>query len=841
MHGSRACVGSFVTFNRRAQLSTFLAACTFAVSSALTLSASAFEPEPNDCLNEDVTGTLVASPATVGMGVSTTLTWSVHVPGWCDGVTKSLFTDDDVPVGGPVSSSGSQVLSLNTNSRSWFLRAKRNGVTKFLAKVNVTSDTTGYTTASTPLCNSAQIARNDRVRNDQHSIDVIDPDGSFIGSSEGDGELWRNWEPVDQYKHALCGVQDRYSYFVGPWYGYAGAEADSNKHIVPSAPFRHLIDDAVNQGFTDADAVLDCHGARCMEAEITPDEADDGNPWFPHASGPSVLDGKPLCVYGPWIADHGHGGKSEIHPSEAHWWPTVPTPAGLLGESRVLLMHDDSNRFDDRVDDFTPDMPTNLKPWSAAPRTAHVRHAFLVPQSGGSEQFLHVWNPSRFRHVTTAQADVTTGTRHTLRFNGTPRFTIVEQAGVLERNLSVAFDDNLSSSGLHDVCRRADGTLQGYALLRTQFSLNSNGGEGFQEILLRHSNSSTDGGVSLQVTRDGPLSVPQPKRPVVDSTADLATLRLVTDAKGTRLIGDLIVTLVPGAEFKEARDKLSRSVEVSTQRDASHADKNLVRLRDLDLSSGSELQATFHSGEIVNGQLPGLGVAAELEARPHARIANASELDTAWNTLLASMGAKSVKRPAAFAQFDHWDVTATPQFAALKNGRVSSEDIYDVAGLLNRAALNGENAAVVTLSKAISAITWRDGGEDIEGQTADLAYPAPFSPSAIPSARRVTLTLRNVFGGSTKRNVTVHSHGLVGLDAQQQTMLLASLVGVDANELKAPDASDANAQFAPLASERGMLSQLFVRSARDGVLTPDELAAQVRVARKFAVPHFGRR
>lgn len=835
MHSSHTLPCALRMWSHKRHGFTCLASATAVLVASLlaTTPVNGYEAEPNDCLNEDVTGTLVASPTTVAMGGSTTLTWSVQIPGWCGGVTRSLTSDGDVPLGGVVSNNGTQVTAMDTNARSWFLRAKRNGVTKLLARVNLASDTTGYTTAGTPMCNSAQVARHDRIRNDQHSVDVIDPDGSYIGSSEGDGELWRNWEPVDQFKHALCGTQDRYSYYVGPWYGYAGAEADSNKFVVPSLPFRHLIEDAVNLGFTDSDAVSDCRGSRCMEAEITPDEADAGNPWFPHVDGASVLDRKPLCVYGPWIADHGHGGKAEIHPSEAHWWPTIPTPAGLLSESRVLLMHDDSNRFDERVDDFTPDMPAQIKPWSAAPRTAHVRHAFLVPQSGGSEQFLHVWNPSRFRHVTPTQADVTTGTRHTLKFNGTPRFTIVEQAGVLEQNLSVAFDEKLSAFGVHDVCRRTDGMLQGYALLRTQFSLNSSGGEGFQEILLRRSNSSTDAGASLQMAADAKLATPQAKQPLIDSNADLATLRLVKDSRGVRLVGDLVATLAPGTAIKATHDELGGKIAMSIEHDAERSKLNLVRLRDLDLSSGSELRAVFDSGETVKGHLPGLGVAAQLEAKPNARETNASELDAAWDAMVASMAAKPVRRPAEFVQFEHWDVTATPQFAAMKNGRVASEDIYDVASLLNRAALKGEDTSLVTLARAISAIAWRDGDEKTEGGTTELAYKARFGPAAAPSHRRVTLTMSNVFGSSIKRSLTVHSHGLVSIDALRQTKLVAALAGVNANDLKAPDASDAEAQFAPLASERGMLGQLLVRSARDGVLTPDELAAQVRVARKF--------
>lgn len=54
-------------------------------------------------------------------------------------------------------------------------------------------------------------------------------------------------------------------------------------------------------------------------------------------------DGKTVCTYGPWVGDAGHGRRPEIHPAEIIWW-REPVEGG--SEYTVLLVHDDSNRFD---------------------------------------------------------------------------------------------------------------------------------------------------------------------------------------------------------------------------------------------------------------------------------------------------------------------------------------------------------------------------------------------------------------------------------------------------------------------------------------------------------------
>jgi hypothetical protein len=259
--------------------------------------------------------------------------------------------------------------------------------------------TVDYSDANTPACSAAQAARFDFVHGKQSGLDVFDPDGYYIGWNEADGIFWRNWAPVDAYKRTVCGTLHAYS-FYNPW--YSGDEDDANKYIVPAPGFERFITDPIAWGLSDDADVHRCGASRCMEAEITPDQSYAGNPWFPQVEGVgSVLTGKSMCNYGPWIADYGHGGRPEIHPSEGMWWVAAPTPAGILQQTRVVLMQDDSNRYDRRAD-YTPDLPSSIKPWSAWPRTAYVRHAFKLPLGSTAQEYLHVYETARIRNITTA-------------------------------------------------------------------------------------------------------------------------------------------------------------------------------------------------------------------------------------------------------------------------------------------------------------------------------------------------------------------------------------------------------------------------------------------------------
>jgi hypothetical protein len=183
------------------------------------------------------------------------------------------------------------------------------------------------------------------------------------------------------------GELDDYSF-----YNPLGDEADFNLYIFPDQSFRFLISDV--RAMMSADERGEIHRRRrgdglTMEAEITPDEEYYNNFYFPTEEGRQTqLEGAKVGVYGPWVRDLSHGGRPEIHPSEAIWFRTGDAES-LAGPGRVrhvrwtlIVLQDDSNRFDRPSDYdiniFNPGDLANLKrPWSASPRRARFTIALL--------------------------------------------------------------------------------------------------------------------------------------------------------------------------------------------------------------------------------------------------------------------------------------------------------------------------------------------------------------------------------------------------------------------------------------------------------------------------------
>lgn len=900
--------------------------------------------------------------------------------------------------------------------------------------------TVNYSTTSTAACSAAQVNRHDAVFNSQHRVDAVDPDGHYISHYEADGELWRNWEPVDGYKHAVCGVQTDYGFYVGPWYGYAGEERDTNQFFFPDAPFQFLIDNAIAWGLSAPDSVRrsQCNNLPCIEGEVTYASEYESNPWLPPHPG-SPLDERPVCAYGPWVADHGHDGRPEIHPTETIWWP-MPVPTStphVLRELRVVMLDDASYRYSDRTDDFEPDMPAGVKPWAGFPRTAHIRYAFRVPSQAAPPEYLHVMDSGRKQFVTTSadsalSADATEGSTHTLAINGVPRFTIVENQP--DHELGAVFDLNpFLQNELHDICKRSDGTLQGYATLKSRFGSINVSETGFHELILKHTSGAPvakltyifppntvrtlafgsggsydsdgtisyfwtfgDGStstaanpthmyasygsytVSLKITdNDGhvatdtrvvniqdsnlrlkngePVTVnsrafapryfvevppgasnlkfeiaetgnyyyengedsnlyvrfgsppttstfacaprlpdngnetcnmpnatagiwwikispeetlsrrwvtvkasytlpaeagveatdaltaaaaapPAPTRleqnPVLDGTVDPASLQLATGPNGMYLQGDLLLTLAPGASMAAAANGQGAAIPMRAESAAKPGEGQRVRLQRVDLSSGSELNVTYASGRTVSGQLPGLAIDAEISAKPQSGNATGEELDAAWNTLLASMGARPVARSAGFRFMQQWNIAGAPHFASTKNGRASREDLNQVASVLNQGVYQRDDRAALTLDRAIVSVEWRDEAASGTKSGRELVHVSKFEDSRRPTRRKVGFTLRDAFGKSVDREVTLHSHGLAEQTPQALGELIAALAGVSSASLAAPDAADPDAAYLPRASERSALNRMFIASTRDGIVTPDELAVQLQLARR---------
>jgi FG-GAP-like repeat len=287
-----------------------------------------------------------------------------------------------------------------------------------------------------------------------------------------------NWYPIRTEKQHLTGTLQRFG--VSNY----GDESDWNIHIVPDPVFSPMVSEAIpyrrDNWYADGNWNISPDGRIMIEAEITPDEHRYGNPWFNNFSHQSSLVNRKVSVYGPFVREEAHGNHPEIHPCEQIWWKE--------GDNAymVLLMNDDSNRFDDRADtvvtqngksvtikgDYTPRRVTTYayQPWSPnRNQEAEVWVAFeLNPAQGGLKLDVQAMDRYNF-YGNAAYPDVAAGDKYSITYNGNVVLTVQESAD-LDPNLGVQFKN---------VCYNpATGILQGYVVLNTSVG-NGNGREGF--------------------------------------------------------------------------------------------------------------------------------------------------------------------------------------------------------------------------------------------------------------------------------------------------------------------------------------------------------------------------
>jgi len=292
------------------------------------------------------------------------------------------------------------------------------------------------------------------------------------------------WLPVGPEKRTLCGTLSDF-YF----YDDRGDGADWCNDIIPFSPrYDHLLEDAKGIPGVDLKRWLRCGSnnapckeakgsvPNCVEVEITPDETLSGFDWFNSNTGKSPLEGKCLCVYGPWVVDFDHGVRPEIHPSELLWWKdpakfSCGEPSSTLDGTFLMLVQDDSNRYD-RVADYDTQGTPNFcwRPWSAYPRTGKFKLAFRVNTLATSPQNLS-FAIDKNRNVNINPHDATDGAEHTLVYKGRPLLTVRETG-----------EDGFVQVGFENLFRRTEAegeVLYGFVTLTSSVGINDRGGEGY--------------------------------------------------------------------------------------------------------------------------------------------------------------------------------------------------------------------------------------------------------------------------------------------------------------------------------------------------------------------------
>lgn len=398
-----------------------------------------------------------------------------------------------------------------------------------------------------PICHPGSNAVWQRIVDHQQGAEARDPEGYIIRNyAVYERDLWPNpddltYRPYGDTKRALCGRVDRYGFHDATW----SDEADWNIYMIPNSPFSTLLTDPIGLG---AREIHDCAGSNnnCLEAEITPDESFYVNPWFPK-SGSSSMVGRQICVYGPWVADHNHGKRPEIHPSEVLWWRDNLSNHELY---TVLMVQEDSNRFDrfTRGEWYYKTGPyphPDWRPWTQVPRKLEIRFPFEV--GPGSPAFRYDLIPFTRRHVTTSSnpalaADADDGASHGLEMNGQVKIGVEELQG-LDEDLGVTFVD---------LCRNGS-ILRGYVRIAAQISVNDSGKEG---VLV------------LAVTKqEVQVQAPPPDLPPSVILAEVVTrppeegLVLQPGDRGTGPVADLPFEIAP-VKGATVDDRTVRSVEL---------------------------------------------------------------------------------------------------------------------------------------------------------------------------------------------------------------------------------------------------------------------------------------
>jgi hypothetical protein len=309
---------------------------------------------------------------------------------------------------------------------------------------------------------------------------------NLIGKHKFSGSGWNftnsffgeNWYTIRTEKQILTGTF--HDFGVANY----GDESDWNIHILPDPGFEDLIADAIpyqrDNWYASGDWPTTEDGRFLIEAEITPDEHRYGNPWFTNTTEKSILVGKKLSAYGPFVREEAHGNHPEIHPSEQIWWREAD------GALMVLLLADDSNRFKRRADtirivngrptllpgDFSARRVTSFAyvPWAQEKgQEAELNLAFeFDPAKGGEYMSIQAVDALNF-YSAASYPDVDAGDKNTITYKGNAVLTVQEAADI-DPFVGVTFSN---------VCfNRSRGTLQGYVVLKTAIG-NGDGKEGF--------------------------------------------------------------------------------------------------------------------------------------------------------------------------------------------------------------------------------------------------------------------------------------------------------------------------------------------------------------------------
>ena len=712
--------------------------------------------------------------------------------------------------------------------------------------VTVTHPTnTVVSVADVPICSDDQHAAWERAVSSSQGVIGRDPYREDIGFDAENKEIvisFANWFPVDGHKHTLCGPIHRFEVYDG-----LGDEIDHNHFVVPNPSHAFILQEALAS--LDQD-VHDCGAPNnCVEAEVTPDGAFFGNPWFFRdtslpAGASSVLTGREGCFYGPWVIEWAHGDRPEIHPSELAWWKSEGT--GPKDVFRLFVLQDDSHRF---------------VRWANPPMDAEFRIAFETPVDGPAQTFDVFEEDAWKRNVLTSQHpqslwDADDDTTHTL---------VVDGRTLIVANERQTRDDEIGVR-FQELCQDG-GRLRGYVSLRTRVGLNMSGSEGFHSLRVERLPA---GSGSLAAPGTGASSLTPSARLLRPTVRPHSTRRVVTGTQA-KLVMDLEVgTLLEGAAPARLPAVTRAALVVRGRRTpvaiAAGARPGVSLLREVEVPITEEavLELQLDSGETVRHTLPPLGLVPRVAtATPADAVAN----EGGWPGLVkaAKGNADLPAPPRAVREVRRYDLRLTTGYAPLRHGRPAAEEDSAVSERLNETLREGDDAwpalfgsgppittgwsftatdlttgarvpVVVGVAAGPSEVRVEIPTSPLPGETVSITFPS--QPAGHLFEVVATAKSRDVFGARGDMQQRVWSYVLTGAvpESLVESLLptLSSQAGRPAGEWAAMAArplgpDPASAQETENRQARILRGRL-LQAAADRQVTVEELDALLRFA-----------
>jgi hypothetical protein len=721
------------------------------------------------------------------------------------------------------------------------------------------------TSATTPVCTAEAIEEWNRVVDQQQGVKGEDPVGFYIASfpAERFGSVIDNWHPNSGYKETLCGQLHHFDVYDG-----SGAEMDWNNFVIPDPGFEHLITDVLPyKGGSGTWCVDDnwqsCVGENdCMEAELTPDDTFEENPWFPKSTGNSVLEGRQICVYGPWIRECVHGHRPEIHPAELTWWKERWNDADLYW---LMTLQDDSNRFDTQDDfDIEGSIPPGWREWGAAPMTARFKLAFSAARPLGPVVEFGI-GEAFARNVVTgddaeASKDADDATVHAIQYDGQIVLRAIENQP-RDVDLGVTFTD---------VCRRANNTLQGYVAITTKTGINNDGEEGYHILYVTKKEV---GGILP------PVVLPERETQVLlRTTADPSSVRVAEIDGRSALVGDLNVAVTdPKGRARQGVTVKSVELRAPSARRPLRYEPDPARaggvVKGVPLLDRIELSFELSSNDRVQAAWPGLSLAALVDEKVEA----ASQAPAgAWQSVVKAAGGLPTGPAPNLNVMRAGTVrlSVLPLYAMRKDGRPSLEEGSPFVERLNEVLKRddeGETRALFGTPTPIKAAWTFEATDVVTGRpipviTADstaaaatpgaavqvVAYPGkipnesvqisfPSDPNGIYEVR-ATATMTDVLGSTIQTQYRAFSHFLA--DATKEGIVTSLVPSVAAAADVPSDVVAGVLKLGPLPLDdarrrdpqvrRAMLLHNFsLQVADDGRITLDELQSLIKGAKSL--------